>query len=122
MVQSTSASSASRKRKIILDCAAHADLARHLLSALNRQGFAISEIAELKPLGRPKRGLGHAFTRPTVKVTPKLNVPIVPFHVNCYFPPMPSARKCYELGRVDRRSAQGSAGKGGDHGVRRTFP
>ncbi len=83
---------------IRLRCAA--DLARHLLSALNRRGFAISEIAELKPLGRPKRGLGHAFTRPTVKVTPKLNVPIVPFHVNCYFPPMPSARKCYELGRV----------------------
>jgi aromatic ring-opening dioxygenase LigB subunit len=34
-----------------------------------------------------------------VKVTPQLNVPIIPFHVNAYFPPMPSARKCYELGR-----------------------
>ena len=83
---------------IILRCGA--DLAQHLLSALNRQGFAISENQELKPLGRPKRGLGHAFTRPTVKVTPKLNVPIIPLHVNCYFPPMPSARKCYELGRA----------------------
>ena len=35
-----------------------------------------------------------------MKVMPKLNIPIVPFHVNSYFPPMPSARRCYELGRV----------------------
>ena len=105
---------------IRLRCAA--DLARHLLSALNRRGFAISEIAELKPLGRPKRGLGHAFTRPTVKVTPKLNVPIVPFHVNCYFPPMPSARKCYELGGVIAEVLKDRPEKGGDHGCPADFP
>ena len=83
---------------ITLGC--HSDLALHLLNELNRNGFDVSQSKELKPLGRPKRGLGHAFTRPTVKVTPKLNVPIIAFHVNCYFPPMPSARKCYELGRA----------------------
>jgi catalytic LigB subunit of aromatic ring-opening dioxygenase len=78
----------------------HPDLALHLLTELNRQGFGVSESKELKPQGRPKRGLGHAFTRPVVKVTPQLNVPIVPFHVNAYFPPMPSARTCYDLGRA----------------------
>ena len=67
---------------------------------LERKGFDITQNKELKPLGRPKRGLGHAFTRPTMKVTPKLDVPIIPLHVNCYFPPMPSARKCYELGQA----------------------
>src|SRR2546426_1856601 len=76
------------------------ELARHLLDALNRKGFDVSESKELKPLGRPKRGLGHAFTRPVAKVTPQLNVPIIPLHVNCYFAPMPSARQCYELGRA----------------------
>jgi protocatechuate 4,5-dioxygenase beta chain len=74
-------------------------LALHLLKELNRRGFHVSESKELKPLGRPKRGIGHAFTRPVVKVTPALNVPIIPFHVNAYFPPMPSARTCYELGQ-----------------------
>lgn len=83
---------------VTLRCAS--DLACHLLTRLNRQGFGIAERQELKPLGRPKRGLGHAFTRPTVKVTPELNIPIIAFHVNCYFPPMPSARQCYELGRA----------------------
>ena len=82
---------------VTLGC--HSDLALHLLEKLNRQGFDVSESKELKPLGRPERGIGHAFTRPVVKVTPGLNVPIIPFHVNAYFPPMPSARTCYELGR-----------------------
>jgi hypothetical protein len=83
---------------ITLRC--HSELALHLFSQLKRRGFEISERKELKPLGRPKRGIGHAFTRPVVKVTPALNVPIIPLHINCYFPPMPSARKCYELGRA----------------------
>jgi len=83
---------------VTLRCAS--DLANHLLTELNRQGFGVSESRELKPLGRPKRGLGHAFTRPTVKVIPELNVPIIACHVNCYFPPMPSARQCYELGQA----------------------
>jgi Catalytic LigB subunit of aromatic ring-opening dioxygenase len=75
------------------------ELARYLLKELNRKGLEVSESKELKPLGRPKRGIGHAFTRPVVKVTPELNIPIIPFHVNAYFPPMPSARRCYELGQ-----------------------
>jgi hypothetical protein len=83
---------------VTLRCAA--DLALHLLDALKRDGFAVLESKELKPLGRPKRGLGHAFTRPVVKVMPQLNVPVIALHVNCYFAPMPPARQCYELGRV----------------------
>ncbi|HEV8719957.1 MAG TPA: hypothetical protein VGW77_04875 [Candidatus Binatia bacterium] len=80
------------------------ELARHLLAALNEMGFDVSESKELKPLGKPKRGIGHAFTRPVAKVTPQLNVPVIPLHVNCYFAPMPSARQCYELGRAIARA------------------
>src|SRR5262245_38051220 len=83
---------------ITLRC--HMELATYLFDRLAREGFEITQNKELKPLGRPKRGLGHAFTRPTMKVTPKLDVPIIPLHVNCYFPPMPSARRCYELGQA----------------------
>ena len=32
---------------------------------LKHEGFDVSESKELKPLGQPKRGLGHAFTRPS---------------------------------------------------------
>ena len=60
----------------------------------------MTETKELKPLGKPKRGIGHAFTRPVAKVIPQLNIPVIPLHVNCYFSPMPSARNCYELGRA----------------------
>jgi aromatic ring-opening dioxygenase catalytic subunit (LigB family) len=87
---------------ITLRCAS--ELARHLLAALNNRGFDVSESRELKPLGKPKRGIGHAFTRPVAKVTPQLNVPVIPLHVNCYFAPMPSARQCYELGRAIARA------------------
>jgi len=81
-------------------------LGRHLLDALTRKGFDILESRELKPLGRPKRGIGHAFTRPVAKVAPHLNIPVVLFHVNCYFAPMPSARQCYELGRSVARARE----------------
>ncbi|HXV84152.1 MAG TPA: hypothetical protein VEG60_30235 [Candidatus Binatia bacterium] len=87
---------------ITLHCAA--DLASHLLNALKREGFDVTETKELKPLGRPKRGIGHAFTRPVAKVTPRLNLPMIPLHVNCYFPPMPSARECYEFGHALART------------------
>jgi protocatechuate 4,5-dioxygenase beta chain len=78
----------------------HVELAGHLVIELNKRGFGILEMKELKPLGRPQRGLGHAFTRPTAKVMPRLDVPIIALHVNCYFPPMPSARRCFELGEA----------------------
>jgi hypothetical protein len=90
---------------IVLPC--HSELALYLLDQLTRQGFEISESKELKPLGKPKRGMGHAFTRPVAKVTPKLNVPIMPLHVNAYFPPMPSALRCFELGRSIAQALHG---------------
>ena len=90
---------------ITLRC--HTELACHLLNELKGKGFEVSESKELKPLGKPKRGIGHAFTRPVVKVTPKLDIPIIPFHVNAYFPPMPSARRCYELGRSIAQALKG---------------
>ncbi|TMA10503.1 MAG: hypothetical protein E6J89_10380 [Deltaproteobacteria bacterium] len=90
---------------ITLRC--HAALAHYLFDSLSRKGFEISESRELKPLGKPARGIGHAFTRPVVKVTPKLDVPIIPLHVNAYFPPMPSGRRCYELGRSIAQALKG---------------
>lgn len=90
---------------ITLRC--HSELALYLLDALIREGFDLSWSQELKPLGRPKRGIGHAFTRPVMKVVPKLDIPIIPLHVNAYFPPLSTARRCYEFGRAIARVLQG---------------
>lgn len=78
----------------------HSEIARYLLGGLIQRGFDLSWSEELRPVGKPQRGIGHAFTRPVVKVVPKLDVPIIPLHVNAYFPPLPTARRCYEMGRA----------------------
>lgn len=78
----------------------HPELARTLLDGLIQRGFDLSWSEVVQAMGRPKRGIGHAFTRPVVKVVPQLDIPIIPLHVNAYFPPMPTARRCYELGRA----------------------
>ncbi len=78
----------------------NAKLARYLLERLVEADFDIFWDDGTRPCGRLKRGLGHAFFHPLIKLMPKLDIPIIPFHVNAYFKPMPSARRCYELGRA----------------------
>ena len=78
----------------------HPELANYLLEGLVQKGFDLSFCRELKALGRPKRGIGHAFTRPVFKLTPKLDLPVINFHVNAYFSPLPTASRCYELGQA----------------------
>lgn len=78
----------------------HRELAIYLVDRLRKKGFDLSSLEVVKPAGRPKRGIGHAFTRPVVKVIPKLDIPTINLHLNAYFPPLPDARQCYELGRA----------------------
>lgn len=47
-------------------------------------------------------GIGHAFTRPLESLAPALPVAVIPFYINCYYGPQPSAGRCYELGRAVR--------------------
>lgn len=49
------------------------------------------------------RTLGHAFTFPRYRLGLSADTPIAPIFINTYYPPnVPSARRCYELGRVVR--------------------
>lgn len=82
----------------------NAKLARYLLERLVEAGFDMFWDDVTRPCGRLKRGLGHAFFHPLIKLMPKLDIPIIPFHINAYFKPMPSARRCYELGRAVARA------------------
>jgi aromatic ring-opening dioxygenase catalytic subunit (LigB family) len=44
--------------------------------------------------------LGHAFAAPFEWVLEKREIPVVPLFVNSYLPPLPSARRCAELGKA----------------------
>jgi aromatic ring-opening dioxygenase catalytic subunit (LigB family) len=44
--------------------------------------------------------LGHAFAAPFEWVLEKREIPVVPVFVNTYLPPLPTARRCAELGKA----------------------
>lgn len=74
------------------------ELAEFLAQGLIDRGFDLTCLRELKPLGNPDRGLSHGFTRPAPRLMPELDIPVIPIFLNCYYPPLPSARRCFELG------------------------
>ena len=73
------------------------------------------ELAGQRDLGRhivrdsARRGLNLAFSDqllfddnwsvPLKFLTPAYDVPLVPIHMNCVMPPVPSPRRCFEFGR-----------------------
>jgi aromatic ring-opening dioxygenase catalytic subunit (LigB family) len=75
------------------------ELGKHLAVGLMRQGF---DLAFCLNLPDPERGIGHAFTHPSYYIDPDYRIPILPFFVNCYYPPQPTGRRCYQLGRAVR--------------------
>jgi protocatechuate 4,5-dioxygenase beta chain len=84
------------RRRVKLVC--HAELARLLLAGLVERGFDMAGGEVLQPLGRPDGGMPHMVANPVPRVTPRLDVPIVPLFINEYYPPLPTAARCYQLG------------------------
>ena len=89
--------------------AAHSDRPeRHKVCAeLSRVVIEALVVADFDPLSFTEqpagRTLGHAFTFPRYRLGLSPETPITPIFINTYFPPnVPSARRCYELGRVVR--------------------
>ncbi|HEY7063655.1 MAG TPA: hypothetical protein VII06_19405 [Chloroflexota bacterium] len=86
---------------ITLPC--HTALARHLLRELVVRQFDMAYVEELKPQSRPAAGLGHAFIHLGGGLgLHELGVPVVVLWVNAYFPPCPTAARCYALGQALR--------------------
>ncbi|HYU21163.1 MAG TPA: hypothetical protein VEQ11_20945 [Chloroflexota bacterium] len=84
---------------IVLKC--HAELARLILEGLVERGFDLAFIQELTPMARPAAGLGHAFMRlSNVLGVHESGLPTVIFFLNAYFEPIPTAERCYEVGRA----------------------
>src|ERR1044071_9552960 len=44
--------------------------------------------------------LGHAFAAPFEWVLESRQIPVIPIFVNTYLPPLPSARRCADLGKT----------------------
>jgi hypothetical protein len=81
----------------------HAELASHLIEGLVDRGFDVCPMHELQAMSRPEGGLGHAFTRPSraLRVADH-DIPVVVFFLNAYHEPLPTAKRCYQLGRAIR--------------------
>ncbi|MFB3054294.1 MAG: hypothetical protein ACE1ZY_03120 [Alphaproteobacteria bacterium] len=72
----------------------NAPLANELVTGLMGQGFDPSWSRET----RYHAGLGHAFGRVLKFLMPEADRAIIPVMVNTYFPPAPSAKRCFDLG------------------------
>ena len=82
-----------------VDIPVHAPLAKHLLKALLHAGFDIASSSVMQPLGRnPERGVSHMLALPYPRLVPAADIPVVPIFVNAYYPPQPTAKRCWELG------------------------
>lgn len=95
------------------------ELGEYLAQGLVDEGFDITCVRELRPIGNPQRGLSHGFTRTAPKLMPALDIPVLLVFLNCYYPPLPSAKRCIELGgaisrlfssRPERVAIYGSGG------------
>jgi hypothetical protein len=83
-------------------------LAKLLLEGLVDQGFDPAWMHELKPIGRPLAGIGHAFSRPAKAVGAiDLDIPVIACFLNAYDQPIPSARRCRDLGKAIRQAFAG---------------
>jgi hypothetical protein len=77
-------------------------LASHLASELPAQGFEPSFSYELR--------LDHGIMTIYHAIDPSHRLPLVPFIQNCAVKPMPSLRRCYQLGQALRRVVEGFGG------------
>jgi hypothetical protein len=79
------------------------ELGRALTEALIDRDFDLSFSLEAH---NKERGIGHAFINPSYYINPSYDIPVLPFWVNCYYPPQPTGRRCYSLGKAVRSALE----------------
>jgi 2,3-dihydroxyphenylpropionate 1,2-dioxygenase len=70
----------------------HEELATGILGGLMERGIDITYLHEAL--------LGHAFATPFRYVHKGRDLPVVPIFVNVYLPPLPTTRRCLEVGKA----------------------
>jgi hypothetical protein len=73
--------------------------AKHLAVQLVRREFDLSFMTEE---ANKEHGIGHAFLRPMSEIRPDYDIPTIPFYINCFYGPQPTANRIYKLGRAIR--------------------
>jgi protocatechuate 4,5-dioxygenase beta chain len=67
-------------------------LATHLRASAIGEGFDVALAQDFE--------LDHAITVPLHFLTPDMQIPIVPVFINALAPPLPSAQRCFALGKA----------------------
>jgi aromatic ring-opening dioxygenase catalytic subunit (LigB family) len=73
-------------------------LAAHIRQAGVAAGFDIGMVQQFS--------VDHSITVPLHFLTPEMHVPVIPFFISGHVPPLPSARRCYELGKAVGRAIE----------------
>ena len=83
--------------RLKVDVATSEELLRRLVA---EEDFDVAMSSEQGSLGRPGKGLPHAFARPMPLLQPNFDIPVVIFYENTFDSPSLSAERCYQLGRT----------------------
>jgi gallate dioxygenase len=75
-----------------------ASLASHIRSTAIDAGFDLALVQ--------KFSVDHSISVPLHFLTPQMDVPVIPIFISAHVPPLPSAKRCYELGRTVARAIE----------------
>jgi protocatechuate 4,5-dioxygenase beta chain len=78
----------------------HVELSRYLLKGLVKKGFDMANIGRFDPRGAPQRGVSHMLVNLAPEMDPSNQIPVIGVFLNEYYPPLPSAERCAQLGEA----------------------
>lgn len=78
----------------------HVELSRVLLKGLVKRGFDMASLGKFEARAAPDRGVSHAVVNLAPEVDPNQEVPVIGIFLNEYYPPLPSAERCAQLGEA----------------------
>lgn len=73
-------------------------LAAHIRETAVARGFDVSLVQDFT--------VDHAVMVPLHFLTPDMTIPVLPIFINCLAPPLPSARRCFDLGAAVRAAVE----------------
>jgi gallate dioxygenase len=76
----------------------HPELAGHIRRVGVESGFDLSRAQDFT--------VDHSVVVPLHFMTPQMHVPVIPIFISGHLAPLPSARRCYELGATVRRAIE----------------
>jgi protocatechuate 4,5-dioxygenase beta chain len=77
---------------------ANPELARFINNGLVERGFDMATLTKFEPQGGHGRGISHMVSNLMPMIDPKFEIPMIPIFINEYFPPLPAAARCFDLG------------------------